>query len=286
MVSLLTSIKSLMADVPGYDVLFHSQVVSQHKQFYFYNKQHRQEIAGVHDKKNFVMLNQANLRLGRLCKSMIEAFEEGAAASDDVDTLRDTLKQWQDSFNTGETFDTFRYAACILDQLRACSFPVDQRLSASLELHQSFRNIPHATKSFFQLSVVVPEAEVVQFLHQSMELFQQRHTLWYYVREFTVYQAVVRVRKETSDDALYVMKYILLPGIVNSRLSPVVQQLAEAISSTLPSMDPEVEINPYAQELTRGVFVSQGSTNYKKFLQLLGILDDVYDASSGYAYLK
>ncbi|SKC83324.1 hypothetical protein [Ohtaekwangia koreensis] len=283
---MIGTFKSFVQDIPSFGNLYHDVVTEQHKQCYFYNRMHDFSRAGEQNRKNFLPLNQANLNLGRFCKRTVDTLKDSCDDQQVVSELSLLVKQWQDYYNEGGTFDTYRYAASIFERLRAIGYPVYERLKAERELLVSFLQVPFVTKAFFQINILVAETDLYSFFQHHFTSALQRPSLHYYIKEMTVNSSFLIVTHQDRRDKYAILKFILLPGIINSVKNPVIHELIESLIAPFSTEDIPSTMHPYSARHTGNVFVSQGSTNYKKFLDLLGLIDAVYHPEENFAYLK
>jgi hypothetical protein len=284
---MVSTFKAIAQGIPNFSNVYHDTVTEQHKQFYFYNKLHNVSKAGEQNRKNFSFLNEANLKLGRFCKKIVASLQEAHPDDPRIAELAVKIKAWQDYYNDGGTFDTFEYAKYILEHLDEFGYPVFEQLAKADDVLNAFVNIPYVTKSFFQINIVVREEWLPEYLMQNFEQGTKAQSLHYYVKELTINRSLLVVPHGDEKIKFAILKYILLPGIVNTVQNPVVNKLVTTLTKvnsepiTIPAT-----LHSFSDRKANNIFVSQGSTNYKKFLTLLRIIDKVYREEENYAYIK
>lgn len=276
--------------IPLYSNVYHETIQAQHNQYYFYNKQHSFAWSCEQDKRIYQPLNEANLNLGRFFKKMVVDVSSKAEYCDTtVSYLQKIILDWQNLYNKGGTFDTFKYAEEIVQYLNKLEYPVKDEINMATDLLKSFMNIPYLTKSFFQISIIVPESEIIPFVRESLFRFSKEPSLSYYIKQLMIYHSLVYYH-DRYNEKIYdcrIVKVSLLPNVVNSYKNPVINEIVSLILSVTKGY-PDVNFvdSKYSVLIKSNVFVSQGNKNYKKFLSLLGIIDKVYSQESNYAYLN
>lgn len=265
--------------------VFHVGIL-QHNQIYLYNNQHSLKEMTEQDKMNYLPLNEANLLLGRFCRRILndatckETLPTGLCK--EADGL---LMRWRECYKSGELYNTFTLASRIMHILRQANLNLDEVIADDTELCTSFLNVTYHIKSFFQYHIIVPTSLFSLWCELIVDAARRDRSLFYYVRELTVHTSPA-VLKRKSGAQCSMVRIKLVPELVNSMKNPVLGEIKSVLSKSIHSMDVEDnEVDIYAEKVGELLYVSQGNNNYKKFLNLLGLLPLVYDANNSYAYL-
>ncbi|GCC53234.1 hypothetical protein SanaruYs_34770 [Chryseotalea sanaruensis] len=282
----MTDFKEAVKSLVYFDNVFHDTITEQHNQFYFYNKLHDLKSSASQNRKNFLPLNEANLKLGRFCKQIISKLESETPDSEIVIDLKRKILEWQNYYNSGDTFDTFRYAEYIVGKINSTGFPIWTYSNEACEILNSFIKIPFNTKSFFQINLIIRADELMDFLEKFFTYSNSNYSFHYYIKELTINRSVISLSNEGSDKGYVTIKLILLPGLINSHKNPILDVLISALQKVSNFCSLPITLFDFSEKIDDNLFVSQGSTNYKKFLSLLNIIDKVYQADKNYAYIK
>ena len=273
--------------ISSYLTTYHDEPLEQHYQYYLFNRQHSL-ISAIEQSKNiYYPLNRANFLLGRFCKETVNSLDENCSNEypEITGKLKEAVSEWQSLYLAGGTFDTFKYAEQIISGLISMNYPIKEKITNSAKLLKSFICIPYATKAFLQIKTVLREDHLISFLSDITAVFSSNRALSYYMKETTIYRSNIKLGP--SEDNFKVIKFTFIPGIVNTRTNPILNEFVDIIKSILIRyVSSELEGDIYYQQVGNYVAISQGNANYKKFLNLLGIIDKVYDEEDHYAYLN
>jgi hypothetical protein len=269
---------------PDFIRLFHSEI-EQHKQSYYYNVSHNLSALIDQDKKNYQPLNEANKLLGKFCdqilRSQASTIDHRTKHFSDAESQ---LSAWRTRFKEGGPFDTYPFASAIFSNLEKIGVDVLEELESSKEVTQAFLTVPHHIKSFFQFHILIPSTSIGSWSSKLAELVQGDPSLFYYVREFTHYHQPISI---SGVGEFKLARLKLLPEIVQSRKNPVIDELIKWFDKKEGLSCPKVEeLELFADPVADNVFLSQGNTNYKKFLALFGKLSHAYSANTNHAYVK
>ena len=268
--------------ISGFSKIFHLPL-KQHFYYYLYNRAHDYEIAVERAKTTYLPLNKANFNFGRFCKNCISDLKESSEEnySETIALLQENLDNWQQIYTAGNVFNTIKFARLIIENLRRINYPLATKFKENPELIQSFISIPYPVKANFHITVIVSEELILDFLQELIQIFQKEPSLSYYVGEVLLSEKNI----ELEGERYHTLKIGLLPTVVNSKRNPIINELL-AIILPLVRKHKEVDfnINPFSINVGKNTFLSQGNSNYKHFLDLLGVLDQVYHSSGNYAY--
>lgn len=279
--STLISDISELRRLRGYSSIFHEQIIPQHSQFYLFNKNFKLKDCIEFDTEIYRPLNYANLLLGRLCKKMIidvKTVGIDAKVATELDTL---LLNWQECHRNGGVYNSFTHAAKIFTILTDSGIPVKEAIARDEEITRSFIEVPFELKSQFHLGILIKDEDTATVFENLLDRFLTDVTLPYYILEVKI---SAPVKLETRGIQRYrKIKFLLNPKIVNNKRNPIIGE----ISSLLQGVDEVVDQhkNECFTIVNRCVTVSQGSWNYKMFLQLLEIIHLVYSCEDNFAYL-
>jgi hypothetical protein len=132
----------------------------------------------------------------------------------------------------------------------------------------------------------VEEKYLHSFLYNNFTYLSERPHLSYYIKEMTLHVNTVNQMVNGQSIAYYNIKVRLLPEIVSAFCNPLVKEMIDATLQWNKTIDSaEMAPRPFTLKVGNNVSVSQGNVNYKRFLQMIGALDRVYDPAQGYACL-
>lgn len=279
--------QELLKSIPGYSSVYHDDIFLQHHHYYLINRQHNLAMQIEADKQSYYPLNHANSMLGRFCKRKIDSLPARVIAQypDLYTSLRQSIEEWQQRFNAGAVFDTCRYARQILEVLETMGFGVCPDVLKEEGIADVFLHIPFFTKSGFQLSFSVPDPALLGFFERMITSLARDPVTTYYIKEVKITYNLFR--KDPGRDAYRIVKVGLLPKVVITKLNPVIGVLTGMVTEILSAFGPDqLEADEFFSRQSAHVYLSQGNVNYKLFLQMLGLIDLVYDRSSKYALIK
>lgn len=270
-----------LKNIDGYDNIFHTEIIVQHGQFYLFNRHFDLSDCVKFNTEIYSPLNEANVMLGRFMKRIINEQRPLTSMQLQLQELDYLILEWQHCYNKGGAFKSYGYAAKIAELLAQSGISVKQAVQNEQTVTKAFINIPFEVKAQFQIGVVIAEEHVFDFFEQLLAELRQDSSLSYYILE-------VKVSSGLDDRATKLfrnIKFILNPKIINTKLNPIVWEVASLLSSNAYVM-PMSERNEFYYPHQNTVSIAQAAVNYKLFLQLLGVLDQVYDPKSNHAFLN
>jgi hypothetical protein len=274
-------------EFPGFSKVYHDTILLQHHHYYLFNRQHDLERTMEYDKESYYPLNHANFILGKFCKRKISSLPDHMKIQypELFSTLNQSIDEWQNLYNAGAVFDTCRFAKKILEILEYIGFEVHPEVLAEEGVRNEFLHIPFHTKSYFQLSFTIADNELTHFFEKMIGLLASEPSLNYYIKELKI---TCKLFANASGNGTYrAIKMSLLPKVVITRLNPVIGTLTRQLTEVLADFGPDCHsTGEFYFPVADRVYLAQGNFNYKLFLQMLGLIDDVYDKSFNYALIK
>lgn len=278
-------VTTLMNRLPVYTEVFHENIVPQHCQYYFFNRQHNQAAFMQKLSASYSGLNNANLLLGRFFRAVNEKCKNSGKVPEPViDEVDGHLNEWRKFYKAGAVYGTFPYAQKIYQLLLVNGYPIREEIAGNRELLDAFTNIPYPVKATFQIEVMVSEPELIPLLEKGCNFLSKKPSFAYYFTEMTIPEARPVTGNQTA--SLYAIKFKLLPEIISTYRNPLVNEAIDAIVQWNEEItNTAISKKEFTIEISNNISIAQGNNNYKKFLNLLGILDTVYDRNFGFAYL-
>jgi hypothetical protein len=238
------------------------------------------------DKQSYYPLNLANMQLLKLCTILIEGANEIDTSKSEVSQrLVANHQKWLNLHQTVGPYDSFKIASEIACDLKYLDINFINEVKNRPEILEAFINVPLVIKNFFHFHFLVNDLELFDRLSEIAIFLRDDPELAYCVRELTVY--VEQLKDQTSMVNYRLVKLKFVPELVNIKTHIVLQRTANWFvnhyigrSITLSS-----DLNLYADRLAPNFYISQGNANYKKYLDLLGIIDKVYDKQRNFAYV-
>lgn len=275
-------------EIPFFEDVYHLKVIKQHFQYYFYFRENDIEEAVNADNVNYQPLNNANLLLGAFLKKLISGLEgKNSPSLHLIDSLNTTLKEWEAMFNRGGTFDTFKFAHEIIEKLKQINYPVESEIENTPDLLRAFLTVPDIIKSFIQISIFLPEKELLPFFEKLVTYLHSNKELCRYVKELKMSMCFSDREQPKENEQYRIVKLVLNPVLITNIQHPVIETLLREISNAItwpakysPSLD------RFSLKIFDNLYMSQGNFKYKEFLELLGILNYVYNLKTNFAYIN
>ncbi len=270
-----------LKDIPNFNDLFLNSV-ADNGCITLPNRQYDWEEKSEEMGELFEPLNKANVVLSKFCDWCVEL----AAEQQDEDQLSQfesigTLQSnWRVKREAGNYFLTYPYAAGIFELLHQLGFPLEERLQERPRVRNSFINLPFHVKSFVRISLVVPHQQLPKVLSDLIQAFLEDENLFYYVERVEL--AAGRGKELPQSPTLHVC---LNARVVTTHRHVVIKEILAKILPLTRSLPLSQASHWHGMSAGKNVFLSQGYNTYKRFLQLLGVLDEVYQKNNNYAFL-
>ena len=232
-------------------------------------------------------LNVANYNLYRFC----ELLNSKTTWSDSrVNARMDfMLNSWDKTIKAGNSFLCFDFANAIFQAFLLNNIPIHEELNSKKYrvIIDEFKRLDYKWKSFFKISVYCEMDSCNSILGDLINNLFENVALAYYVERVEI--AKEHFQTDLSDQVRHpIINIILDRDIVISRCNPLISRLCKTLTNLCGSYEPNSNSNfeQYQDFFTKEISVSQGFKAYKKYLNLLGSLSEIYDESKNFAYLK
>ncbi|MEL6536893.1 MAG: hypothetical protein AAFQ98_15845 [Bacteroidota bacterium] len=267
----------------GYDGVFHQNIVDEHFQFHLVNKQHNPEALHKKTSDSFEPLNYANLNLLRFCKQMVE--EYGAHTEEGAQWMS-LMEPWEASFHQGGPFNSFQNAFQIIVGLEETGFPIFEKILGDEPMKKAFVDIPNEVKTFTQIKFCLPHDRLEAYMEHVIREATQEQELFFHLRDLSINHSFLLTGAQgDSRVEKALIKLRLLPFEECHQTHSIIESFTRLFGEgyALPGINEDI-LSLFSHEYKPGIFVTQGATNYKKFLFLLQIIDQVYQEDPNYAY--
>lgn len=276
----------------NYHTLFHDTFLNNFS-IVCINSRHDKEMVIENKKKSLKKLNVAcyNLQVfTKMCLDKIDELKEHLTFRLPLEELKSIENQWSKKIDAGNSFLTYDLAAELISEMRHINFPVDQLLNNEKYrvILQAFTRLYYHDKAFVKVSIFMPFKEARILLQEFIRIMSANPRLFYYIESIELAKELlpkntVKIYTDASHPAFSIFFDC---RIVSTNFHPAV---AEVLSKIFPSIENTTEIkydDIYSCPIGKNTTLSQGFRNYKKYLHLLGLIDEIYDKSSGYAFIK
>ncbi len=271
--------------ITGFNHLFHECVVNQFSLVTVKKKYVLAHYFDVH-KNSFFHLNKACYNLQAFCETCLDNCQELANYDKGIGTLRTTAVSWKNKILDGCAFLTYSDAEFVITGLIRSGYDFHGKLfSAKYQaVPKLFLDIPSPIKSSVRIDFYGFRFDKYVLLKILIQTFQQNQDLFQFVE-------CMEIAIDDSD-LLGMMPSAGGPSISIFFDRDLVQKHDDAIINLFRTCIPTVSSNytyPYNIEFSQVIddmVFSQGRRNYKKFLQLLSIIDEIYDRNCNYAFVK
>jgi len=230
-------------------------------------------------------LNVANFNLYRLCNLLTE--EKSLDQLPQKDELLNVLGRWKKLIDAGNSFLCFDYAQTVVKGMELAGIPIIKTLEEPryVAIVNEFKSLSFKFKSFFKLSVYGGFDDLYACLENLFDSFNENPQLFYYLERCEVAKEHFPTDMSQNSALFPVFSIFFDKTVVTSRHNPLPGIVAKEIREVFANAK-EPDSMMYLDSLGKGVTISQGYKSYKKFLKLIKVIDEVYDAETNYAYLN
>jgi hypothetical protein len=162
---------------------------------------------------------------------------------------------------------------------------INQKFSAYLienapEIVDLFHHVPESNLTQIRLNVYLEFTALNNYLYRVLQLLLDNQDL-----NETIYRIeVANDEIARQDNASFATLIIYLVPFTNIGSSEVLQKLLSSLSLIFPTI-PTANLNTeFAYGWLPAVTVTQGFKLYKRYLNILGLLDKIYDKKTNYAF--
>jgi len=273
------SIISEIVAIPRFSSCFYDDVIISHGQYHLFLKSHDKDdsvkfITEIHEP-----LNEANFQLGRFCKAFISDLRSKETGFIYLADAEEGLNKWQELYKKGGVFMSFEVVAGIFESLGRDGVFIVNAIHSHPNLIQHFIDVPFEMKAQLHLSVQVDEAGLFTFFREFIRVLHFDAGLRAALLD-------VKISRLLSNglQKFRVVKVLFDPRKVSAWNHELVLVCASSLLESR-SVNKFVSSPSFSTLMANRICLSQGPTNYKNFLNLLGVLSRVYDPRTNYSYL-
>jgi hypothetical protein len=267
-----------------YGELFHDPFPNNFS-FICINRRHDLQQSKNNNADALKKLNIANYNLHKFCERFMP--DVPWKNSDVAEKVHEVNTKWGETITAGNSFLCYDYANFVIHSMSDSGFPFLQTLTSDRfkVIVDAFLSLDYRWKSFVKISAFVQNDRTYSQLHQLIERLHKNPELFHYVERIELQKEFFPgdVKKITTDPAL---SLILDRNVVSTKSNPIIKKIAALLSEIYQSPVESDNATNFLHFLYKDIAASQGFKAYKKFLQLAGCIDHVYDSGGNYAYIK
>lgn len=232
-------------------------------------------------------LNIANLNLEAFCRLCIKDIGEDY----DCKELSEVCLIWKKHIQAGNSFLTFKYAEFIIESLTQINYPFIEKINSGKfnKIIHSFLSLDYKYKGFIRIGFCNSFNTLYTSLNDFFSILAANPHLYYYIERIEIAKEDFPSAIESDSNIHYpILRIILDNNIILSKYNPVIDEIRELIPESFHLNKKEIikMSKPFSTNYKDVGIITQGYNNYKKFLKLLGILDEVYDYNFNYSFIK
>jgi hypothetical protein len=257
------------------------------------NKRYQKDILIENKKRSLDKLNRAAANLWvftGMCLEKVKELEDFQTATDLLATLSGTNEEWGALLRAGNAFLTYEPAAEIINAIRRLNFPFDDLLGNPTYsvIKAAFTKLPFQDKAFVKICLFSKREEAYDALQRLIDIMHEHPLLFYYVERFEM------ATESFSTDSISIptgeeypaISIFLDSRIVTTHHHPLISEIIHLITPITRDLSPLIPDTDYAILAETNMTLCQGYRNYKRYLSLLGIIDEVYDHDLNYAFIN
>lgn len=281
--------------VPSFDKLNYD--IQQTAMFYdtysnnythaFVNKD--KELADIVEKRksSLSLLNQGSYDLYDFCIACLTEFkDQHSLLQSEYQKINIIVKNWRNLLRSGNSFTTYEYFSAVVSFLKSWNFPFIDKLHQLKNRYilNSFLDVSKHYKEFVKVGCYGDRDQMHEYLDKTLKILKENNH---------ILNAIERLELARLDFPLIINseeKYPLFSitfdyDIVTRPYHPIVSEFVELFCHRDADQDWTVGLE-YNLAVTSNLALSQGFKNYKKYLNVMGILDSQYDKEQNYAFIK
>lgn len=257
------------------------------------NKRFQKDIFYENKKQSLYKLNRAVYNLwvfAGMCLQKMKELEDFQKSKDLLDKISETSQEWGAVLKAGNAFLTYDLAAEMINAIRLLNFPFDDLLGNQTYsvIKAAFTNLHFQEKTFVRIGLFANREETYTALQQLIDIMHEHPLVFYYVERFEIAQEAFptgRV-KDLTAEGYPALSIFLDSSIVTTHHHPLVSEILSLITPITSDLSPLTPDTEYAFLAETNMTLCQGFRNYKRYLSLLGIIDEVYDHDLNYAFIN
>lgn len=242
----------------------------------------------IEKKKND--LNFLNIASFNLCSFLKICLDEikvtNAQGQEKIDLIRNILEKWTTAIANGNSFLTYDFAKEAISIFKDLDVNFLSKLkSPKYEvIPHAFKTIPKAFRAFVRLNNYSSDSDSLVVLSSLFDYFACHPEVFNYVERIEI--AKKDFPFETASNEEYpVFSIFFNYNTVADPLSDAVLRTVERFISVGSDVINMKNSGEYSFQVATNTTLSQGFKNYKRFLLLMDILDEVYYKEKNYAFV-
>jgi hypothetical protein len=254
-----------------------------------------------YDKKSLVEYKTRSLRklnvacynlqiFTRMCLDKMHQLDEYSICGEDFERIDQLEDQWSKAIAEGNSFLTYDYARDVINRIRQTNFPYDEILNSPKYgvVPKAFGNVDYYSKAFVKISVFAPYHEAMSVVESFIALMEKYPLLFYYIErvEMAKQISVLPGVLSFNENAYPALTIFFDSRIVSISYHPAVNELLEKLMPAVESVTEMEFDDTFSRHIGKNTTLSQGFRNYKRYLQLVNIIEEVYDKKTGYAFIN
>jgi hypothetical protein len=257
------------------------------------NKRYQNDLLIESKKGRLYKLNRAAYNLwvfSGMCLEKVKEMEDFQPDSNLLAKLSGTVREWGDHLQAGNAFLTFDMAKEIIDTLRQLDFPFDDLLGNQTYsvIKAAFIQLHYQAKAFVKIDVFIKREEVYAVLQRLIDALYEHPLLFYYLEGLEMAKESFSGGRvsELREEEYPAVSIFPDSSIVTTHRNPLVGEILRLITSITKDFSPLNPDTAYCFLAETNVTLCQGYRNYKRYLELLGLLEEVYDRDLNYAFIN
>jgi len=268
--------------VPGYGSYFHSCVPNNYV-FILVPLATNRELLVERIKTLTTPLNEANEATYQYCFDIIKRMPRNEVL--EHDSLIQRMGGWKRTVSTSANLQGVAFAEKVFATLADLGVDVRARWQAEVpEMRKFFTQVPDEIERLLRINISVRQDSVVGVLRQLIESV-------FAIPECLALIEKVEVAKPHAGDASLVNYPTLILYLVSEANDPgrraEVEALLQRLHAVFADCPHGLAADPtYADPWHPFVTLTQGYRLWKRYLELVGLLGEIYDSDFQYAYLR
>lgn len=276
-----------LQSIDHYNALFHPSYLNNYN-IELVNRSKKLDTLIAQKKSDLQKLNIASFNLCAFCKVCIEEMRQLHISSpQDIAELSDLLNSWEELIKLGNSFATYDYAKAAIEIITASGFPFLEKIYSPkyAVILEAFKAIPQPAKAFIRLNNYSVKQNSYTLLSSLFDFFTKNLDVFHFVERMEISKDEMTI--DTPRNEEYPAFSIFFDyNDLSNRNSDIINKVIDHIMFAETSCAEKVISSAYAFQVTRTTTLSQGYKNYKRYLQLMDILNIIYNKDTNYAFIN
>lgn len=232
--------------------------------------------------------NVVNYNLYRLCELKFDEVE-WIDEKHEKDA-RHALTKWQKLINAGNSFLCFQYVSYVVNAFKQNHYPIlrvlrEPRYSLVLD---KLTSIDLWVKSFFKMGLYLDFGSFYGKFDDFLAELTKHRSLRNAIDKLEVAREYFPSDQKQPKGNQVALSVFFNPDLVQKPQDEMIARISQLMTQIFLSDNapPVEDESDFIQMIRPNICLAQGFKSYKKYLSLVGAIDDIYDSQSRYAYLK